>query len=77
MGSMGNNRCTWMYRPGTHGSHWARTSCKGKFVYLSKIKDDNDPKPELANEYNGRLCSSCGRPIEMCYLVIENNVEII
>ena len=43
MGSMGNNRCTWMYRPGTHGSHWARTSCKGKFVYLSKIKDDNDP----------------------------------
>ena len=70
---MDDKYCRWIYRPGTNGSHHARISCNGQFNYLSKLISVKESYVGVADEYNGRLCPACGRPIRMDYCIIEND----
>ena len=58
--------CIWIYRPGNNNSHWAKTTCKKGFSYLSKIKKC-EPYIGVADYYNNKKCHICGNPIEMDY----------
>lgn len=62
--------CRWIYRPGTDNSHWAMTTCKKGFNYLSKL-NDLESYVGVANYYNGRSCPICGKSIKMDYSIIE------
>ena len=65
----GKDYCTWVFRPGYDGIHFAKARCDGDFKELSiRIRD---PKPGCADWYNGRRCPVCKRPIRMDYWIIE------
>lgn len=61
--------CKWTYRPGTNGSHFAKASCDGGFKYLSRIADTVQ-KEGCADYYNGMVCPSCGKQIQMDYALL-------
>ena len=65
--------CRWIYRPGTNNSHWANTTCKPGFNYLSRLKDGSPSSVGCANWYNGKECPICGKPIKMDYSIIEEH----
>ena len=61
----GKDYCTWVFRPGYDGIHFAKARCDGDFKELSiRIRD---PKPGCADWYNGRRCPVCRRPIKIDY----------
>lgn len=62
--------CRWIYRPGTNGSHWAMASCDHSFKYLSKIRNDTPQLLGCADFYNGKLCPSCGKIVEVEYTLV-------
>lgn len=64
-----NRSCRWIYRPGTSGGHFALTTCRPGYNYLSKIISCV-PGVGVADWYNGRLCPICGGTIEMDYCFI-------
>lgn len=67
---MSKEKCRWIYRPGTNNSHWAFTTCKSGFNYLSKLSN-SEPYVGVADYYNGKQCPICGKPIEMDYSLID------
>lgn len=67
---MNKEHCKWIYRPGTDNSHWADTTCKKGFNALTRIKNC-EPYVGVADFYNGKKCTICGKPIQMDYTLIE------
>lgn len=63
--------CRWIYRPGINNSHWAMTTCKKGFNYLSKI-NHCEPYIGCADAYNNRLCPICNKSIKIDYCIIDN-----
>lgn len=60
------DKCIWVYRPGTNGSHFAFTPCKPGFNFLSKLPDSK-PYVGVADYYNGYSCPKCGKRIQVDY----------
>lgn len=69
-----SNICRWIYRPGNNNSHWAHTTCKPGFNYLSKIIG-TESKVGCADVYNGRRCPICGKNIRINYCIIKSEEE--
>ena len=67
---MSKEYCRWIYRPGTNNSHWANTTCKPGFNYLSKIIGAKSVVG-CADIYNNCLCPICGKLIKIDYSLIE------
>lgn len=64
--------CKWIYSSGTNNSHWAHTTCRSGFNYLSKIKEC-EPYVGVADYYNDKQCPICGKPIKMDYGLINED----
>lgn len=64
------NGCRWIYRPGMNKTHFAKPHCLDFLVYLSRV-GECEPYVGVADFYNGRKCPSCGKEIEMDYLLIK------
>lgn len=62
--------CVWIYRPGTDNTHFAFTTCRPGFNYLSKVSKSK-PYVGVADFYNGYNCPICGNKIRMDYSNIE------
>ena len=63
-------KCVWIYRPGTYNSHFAMAKCDYSMKYLSKL-NPCEPYVGVADFYNGIRCPSCGKAVQMDYSVIE------
>lgn len=68
---MKKESCKWIYRDGTHDSHWAVTTCKRGYNPLTKIKKCS-PYIGVADFYNGKECPICRKPIEMDYAILQD-----
>lgn len=66
--------CNWIYRPGTNSSHWAKSSCRKGFNYLSRIKNC-ESYIGVADYYNNKQCPVCGKPIKIDYCILLTNKE--
>lgn len=64
------NECVWIYRPGTNDTHFAFTSCRPGFNFLSKVSKSK-PYVGVADFYNDYNCPICGKRIRMDYSNIE------
>lgn len=64
------DNCIWIYRPGTNGLHLAISSCDHKIKYLSKITENVPQSENCADEYNNRLCPTCGKVIQLDYSIL-------
>ena len=73
---MDNKYCRWIYRPGLNNSHWAYTTCKRGFNYLSKLHN-SDPYIGVADYYNNSQCPICGKRIKMDYSIIDVRKEVV
>ena len=65
----GKDYCTWVFRPGYDGIHFAKARCDGDFKQLN-IRP-KDPKPGCADLYNGLRCPVCKRPIKIDYCLVD------
>ena len=70
---MTKETCRWIYRPGTNNTHWAMTTCKKGYNYLSKL-NGSEPYVGVADSYNGRMCPICKKSIKMDYSIIEETI---
>lgn len=73
---MNNKYCRWIYRPGFNNSHWAYTTCKKGFNYLSRLQH-SESYIGVADYYNNKQCPICGKRIKMDYSIIDVGKEVV
>lgn len=63
--------CRWIVRYGTKPKCWALTTCKRGFNPLGKASTIDG----LIQEYNGRYCPICGRPIWLDFAIMDGEEQ--
>lgn len=71
-----NKECNWVIRPGTHNSYWAFTPCKSGFNYLSKVHGTKNPKTDIKDAYDDRICPICSKTIKCNVELLDDVIEL-